>query len=138
MLDPNHRDKPQGDGGGLLAVFTPRAVWPVLGFTSSYMLVALVASLRGHSGEFLVYLVVMAVLVVVVAIVHLRAGLTTATLWGLSLWGLAHVAGGLMPVPNSWPIRGKAHVLYNLWLVPGWLKYDQLVHAYGFGVVTWV
>src|SRR3954466_15718410 len=112
MLDPNHRDKLQGDGGGLKAVLTSQAVWPVLGFTVSYMLVALVASLRGHSGEFLVYLVVMAVLVAVVAIVHLRVGLTTATLWGLSLWGLAHMAGVLMPVPESWPIGGKCHVLY--------------------------
>jgi hypothetical protein len=99
--------------------------------------VALVASLRGHSGEFLLYIVVMAALLVVVAVVHLRVGLTTATLWALSAWGLAHVAGGLMPVPASWPIKGGAHVLYNLWLVPGLLKYDQVVHAYGFGVVTW-
>jgi hypothetical protein len=102
------------------------------------MLVALVASLRGHSGEFLAYIVVMVVLLVVVAVVHLRVGLATATLWGLSLWGLAHMAGGLMPVPASWPIEGKSHVLYNLWLVPGLLKFDQLVHAYGFGIVTWV
>ena len=29
-------------------------------------------------------------------------------------------------------------MLYNLWLVPGLLKFDQLVHAYGFGIVTWV
>jgi hypothetical protein len=29
-------------------------------------------------------------------------------------------------------------VLYNLWLAPEWLKFDQAVHAYGFGVATWV
>jgi hypothetical protein len=25
-----------------------------------------------------------------------------------------------------------------LWLIPNYLKYDQLVHAYGFGIGTWV
>jgi hypothetical protein len=29
-------------------------------------------------------------------------------------------------------------VLYNLWLIRGALKYDQVVHAYGFGVTTWL
>jgi hypothetical protein len=138
MPDPRPGSVTKGGRAGLLEVLTSREVWPVFAFTTAYMAVALAASLRGHSGEFLLYLAVMAVLLAVVAVVHLRVGLTTATLWGLSLWGLAHMAGGLMPVPSSWPIEGESHVLYNLWLVPGLLKYDQLVHAYGFGVVTWV
>jgi hypothetical protein len=138
MPDPDPREKPEDDRGGLMAALTSPTVWPVLGFTLMYMAVALFASLRGRSGEFLLYLVVMVVLVAVVAVVHLRVRLHTATLWGLSIWGLAHMAGGLMPVPASWPIGGKTHVLYNLWLVPGLLKFDQLVHAYGFGIVTWV
>jgi hypothetical protein len=29
-------------------------------------------------------------------------------------------------------------VLYSLWLIPEHLKYDQIVHAFGFGVTTWV
>jgi hypothetical protein len=28
-------------------------------------------------------------------------------------------------------------VLYDLWLIPARLKYDQLVHALGFAVTTW-
>jgi hypothetical protein len=138
MPDPHPEIMSEDGRGGLVAVLTSRAVWPVLGFTLTYMAVALAASLRGRSGEFLLYLAVMAILLAVVAIVHLRVGLHAATLWGLSLWGLAHMAGGLMPVPASWPIEGKSHVLYNLWIVPGLLKYDQVVHAYGFGLVTWV
>lgn len=64
--------------------------------------------------------------------------LTPAALWALSLWGLLHMAGGLVPVPASWPIDGDIRVLYSLWLIPDRLKYDQIVHAYGFGVATWV
>src|SRR5262245_21250988 len=134
--DPRHESV--GSRDGLLATLRSPAVWPVLGFTFTYMIVAFVASLRGHSGEFLLYLGIMAALLVVVAVVHLRVGLPTAALWGLSLWGLAHLAGGLMPVPASWPIGGRTHVLYNLWLVPGLLKFDQLVHVLGFGLVTWI
>ena len=29
-------------------------------------------------------------------------------------------------------------MLYSLWIFPGLLKYDQIVHAYGFGVTTWI
>jgi hypothetical protein len=48
------------------------------------------------------------------------------------------MAGGLIRVPASWPIDGTIRVLYSWWIVPHRLKYDQVVHAYGFGVTTWV
>jgi hypothetical protein len=71
----------------------------------------------------------MLVLASVVLVVHAKARFPRALLWCLSLWGAAHMAGGLVPIREG--------VLYNLWLVPGRLKYDQVVHAYGFGVTTW-
>jgi hypothetical protein len=48
------------------------------------------------------------------------------------------MAGGLLAVPAHWPVNMETPVLYNLWLIPGWLKFDQLVHVYGFGITTWV
>ncbi len=48
------------------------------------------------------------------------------------------MAGGIVPVPESWPIEGDVRVLYSWWIVPDRLKYDQVVHAYGFGVTTFV
>ena len=58
-------------------------------------------------------------------------------LWALTLWGLAHMAGGGVTIGDG--------VLYSLPLIPivgtgemTILKYDQLVHAYGFGVTAWV
>lgn len=128
-----------GHGGpSLLTAFKSRTVRPILAFTLAYMAAAAVAAARSGGGEFLLYWAVMVVLLVVVAVVHQRVQLTMLTLWGLSIWGLAHMAGGLTPVPPSWPIEGDSHVLYSLWLAPGLLKYDHLVHAYGFGLVTWV
>ena len=110
----------------------------VLVFTGLYMAIWLAASFLVKNDEFLFYFGVTCVLVVAVAAVHLRVRLHIGALWGLSLWGLAHVAGGLMPIPASWPINGDTHVLYNWWIVPGMLKYDQVVHAGGFGLVTWI
>ena len=43
-----------------------------------------------------------------------------------------------MPIPDAWPRLGEKRVLYNLWLIPNLFKYDQLVHAAGFGLVTWI
>ena len=62
---------------------------------------------------------------------------TSATSWGLSLWGLAHLADGLLRIPDHWPHDDTA-VLYDLWLIPGQLRYDQFVHAIGFGLTTWL
>jgi uncharacterized membrane protein YjdF len=96
------------------------------------------SSLSRSATEFLFYIVVLVLLLGVVWLVHRSIALTTATLWALSLWGLLHMAGGLLAVPESWPISGDIRVLYSLWLIPERLKYDQVVHAYGFGVATWV
>jgi hypothetical protein len=69
---------------------------------------------------------------------HRRVDFSRGVLWALSLWGLAHMAGGLLPVPTSWAIDGAQPVLYSLWIIPDRLKYDQVVHAYGFGTTTLV
>jgi uncharacterized membrane protein YjdF len=81
---------------------------------------------------------VMVVLIAAVWWVHTRVDLTSGALWALSIWGLAHMMGGLVRLPQGWPYDGEHRVLYSLWLIPGTLKYDQIVHAYGFGVTTWV
>jgi uncharacterized membrane protein YjdF len=111
---------------------------PLALFTISYMIAAVVGALASGNKEFVFYIVVMLVLIGVVAVVHARSQLSSGLLWALSVWGLLHMAGGLMPIPETWPRLGEQAVLYCLWLVPGLLKYDQIVHAYGFGVTTMV
>jgi uncharacterized membrane protein YjdF len=107
-------------------------------FTLAYLVAAIAAAATRGNTEFLFYIGTMMVLMVIVAVVHRRIGFTPAVLWGLSIWGLLHMAGGLVPVPASWPINGNVRVLYSWWIVPDRLKYDQVVHAYGFGVTTFV
>jgi hypothetical protein len=113
-------------------------VLPVARFTAAYMLGALLAALLLRNREFLFYIVTMLGMIAAVVVVHRRVRLSRGALWGLSMWGLAHMAGGLVPLPSGWPYDGPHAVLYSLWLIPEHLKYDQVVHAYGFGVTTWV
>lgn len=109
----------------------------MLGFTIAYLLPFAAVCLRGGNREFLLYLAVMLGLMPLVAWLHARIGLHLGTLWGLSLWGLAHLAGGLLRIPDHWP-HDDTPVLYDLWLIPGRLRYDQVVHAFGFGLATWL
>ncbi len=115
-----------------------RSILAAGGFTAAYLLAATIAALATGNTEFIFYIVVMFVLIGVVLAVHFRVGLSAGALWCLAIWGALHMAGGLVPVPESWPIDGEIRVLYSWWLIPGLLKYDHIVHAYGFGVTTWV
>jgi hypothetical protein len=79
-----------------------------------------------------VYLVVLLAGGVLVARSHLRVGLSQPTIWGLVLFGVGHVAGGMVPVGDG--------ILYEVWLLDGVVRYDNLQHAVGFGFVgraTW-
>ena len=128
--------------------------WAIVGFTAAYLLAAAVAAVVTGNGEFLFYLVVMLVLVAVIDAIHWRVGFSTPLLALLSIWGALHMAGGLVPVPDDWPISGNQRVLYSWWVVVfeeiPWMsdavepsveyfgiKYDHIVHAFGFGVTTW-
>ena len=47
------------------------------------------------------------------------------------LMGLLHMPGGLLMVPESWPIKGWSQALYKLWLIEGGFNFDQFVHLIG-------
>ena len=109
----------------------------IVGFiTLLYLLIASVFSLFTSNHEFLFYIAVVLLLAFLIFRLHQRIGLTEGMLWTLSAWGLLHMIGGIVPVPTSWPINGTKYVFYSLWLIPDLLKFDHIVHAYGFGVAT--
>jgi len=115
-----------------------RSLWRIGVFTLVYLAAAFPVALMRGNVEFVMYIAVMLVLIGFVFWMHLQVELSTDVLWCLSIWGLAHMAGGLVVVPETWPVEAESRVLYSLWLVPGHLKYDHIVHAYGFGIATWV
>ncbi|MBI1336579.1 MAG: DUF2238 domain-containing protein [Phycisphaera sp.] len=114
-----------------------RRVWPIIVATALYVLVSIPAALIRGNGEFIFYILVMLVLGAGVYAFDRRIRFPAALLWCLSAWGALHMAGGLVPVPESWSINGDQRVLYSWWLIPNYLKYDHVVHAFGFGVTTW-
>ena len=116
----------------------PPSLLPLIAFTAIYMLAAVAGAMVQGNKEFVFYIIVMLVLIGVVTLVHRAVTLTAPLLWALSIWGLLHMAGGLVPLPQGWPFNGEHAVLYSWWIIPQRLKYDQIVHAYGFGVTTWV
>lgn len=121
-----------------MSSITPsRAEKAVALFTAAYVLGFAIWFLSIGNYEFIVYIATMLALILLIALTLRVAEYPPAMLWALSAWGLAHMAGGGMPVDGS--------VLYNLRLIPVVetdlyyiLKYDQVVHAFGFGVTAWL
>ena len=110
----------------------------MLAFTAFYLAVATAGAVARGSRELPMYLGVMAVLIPSLYAVHRRYPLTAPLLWAFSGWGLLHMVGGLMPIPEGWNREGPYSLMYSWWLIPGRLRYDQVVHAYGFGITTWL
>ena len=114
-----------------------RTEWVLIAFTTAYVLAFLGYFILISNREFVGYIATMVVLVLLVAWIHRSAQLPMTLLWALSGWGLAHMAGGGIRVGDG--------VLYNLVLVHlagsgelTILKYDQVVHFYGFGITAWL
>jgi hypothetical protein len=71
------------------------------------------------------YVTVVLVCTAVGAIADGSVRFSDAALWLLVLTGTLHLCGGLLPDP------GGHGVLYDTWLVPGVLRFDQIVHFTG-------
>jgi uncharacterized membrane protein YjdF len=118
-------------------MYTMRQILPVAFFTASYVCGFAVWYLSAGNLEFVVYIVTIVSLMALIGLTLEKAAFPIPMLWALSFWGLIHMAGGGVPVAGS--------VLYNLTLLPiaevlgsTILKYDQVVHAYGYGITAWL
>ncbi len=107
-----------------------RREWPVLLVNLVYVPVFTVIALRRFNFEFVLYVGVILLVGSLVLWKQRQVCFDLTILWGLTIWGLLHLAGG--------NIRVHGDVLYCLQLIPVVLRYDQLVHCFGFGVATLV
>jgi len=83
--------------------------------------------------EFLYYGSTLIAIMLGVAWLDRRVQLPLAVLWGLFLWLVLHLAGGMISVPPSVVDTGMTnYTLYNVRLAPWLPRYDQAVHAFGF------
>ena len=98
----------------------------------SVAIFAVVAMTRSNQ-EFLLYLGVLVAILAWLVVKQRSVKFDQAILWGMTLWGLMHMSGGLLHVGGE--------TLYSLELVSlvpslNILRFDQLVHTFGFGVAT--
>ena len=99
----------------------------IIGFGAYYI------SIKNY--EFLWYVGVLVFFFLLIGLTLHRSKFDYLILWGLSLWGLMHMAGGGIRLGDS--------VLYAWRMIPiinsgdiFILKFDQFVHFFGFGVTT--
>ena len=88
-------------------------------FTAVYVAAFVAFSVARGDRRILAYLAVTGTAAAAIAAVHRRHPIKTNIAYALSLCGLLHLAGGLLPGDP---------VFYETWLVPHVVKYDQLVH----------
>ena len=109
---------------------------PILIVNLVYIPVFTVIALSRTNYEFLLYVGVILVVAAWIIWKQRSVQFDRPILWGLTIWGLLHMAGGNIHVHGD--------VLYSLQLIPlvsepfYILRYDQVVHTFGFGVVTLV
>ncbi len=122
-----------GQNGRMLLTRRER---PVLIANLIYIPVFTVMALRTLNFEFVLYVGAILLVGALVLWKQRAVQFDLRVLWGLTIWGLLHLSGGNIPVGDS--------VLYNLTLLPlvpepyHVVRYDQVVHAFGFGVATLV
>jgi len=85
--------------------------------------------------EFICYAGVVLFFLAVVAGTHLRVHYTFGSLLGLTVWALLHLSGGTFTIAGT-----RLYEIIPLHLSSTYpvLRYDQIVHAWGFGVATYV
>lgn len=110
----------------------------LLVFTLLYLIPFTYAFVSKGDGEFIWYACIVVGLFLFVIGTLSISKFTPGIVWSLSIWALLHLAGGGIKVGSD--------VLYGLQLLPLYngggemiiLKYDQLIHMFGFGLCAYI
>lgn len=108
----------------------------VLAFSTLYLLAGGLYFLQDLNFEFVIYVGV------IIAAFALLFGTLKVTqfpiyiLWGISIWGLLHILGGSVATPDGVLFAYRIFPFVDLGGDFYILKYDQIVHAYLYGVMT--
>ena len=117
--------------------YVKRGEWAVLAFTLTYTVGFSIWFLLSGNNEFIVYVLTMIMLISLVVANFRKVEFPIYMLWLLAFLGLTHMAGGGIIVGES------VLYSYNVVQIAGngelaLLKYDQIIHAFGVGITTWV
>jgi len=110
--------------------------WPIFIIHTIVLLIFSFIFISRKNYEFIWYIVVIVSLMLLVILTNHKVNYPNGILWGLAIWSILHMSGGGIYI-------GKTR-LYDLILLPIVgepyliLKYDQLIHIFGFGVTTFL
>jgi len=111
--------------------------WFLLFFNALYVIGFSIYYISIKDYEFLWYVVVLVFFFLLIGLTLHKSKFDYLTLWGLSIWGLLHMAGGGLIVNGNVLYALKIIHLFNIGDTYV-LKFDQFVHAFGFGVTVLV
>ncbi len=118
-------------------MYLKKGEWFLVIFNLAYILAFAFYYLNIKNYEFLWYVFVLLFFAMLIGGTLRKTNFDYITLWGLSIWGLLHMSGGGIIV--------NGNVLYALEIIKLFdigdtyvLKFDQFVHAFGFGVTSLV
>lgn len=113
-----------------------KAEYQVLAFTALYLVLGGVYFLQDLNFEFVIYVgVIFAAFALLFGTLHITK-LPTYILWLISLWGLLHILGGSVLTSDGVLFAYRIYPFVDLGGEFYVLKYDQLVHAYLYGVMA--
>ncbi|MEK6873216.1 MAG: hypothetical protein AABW91_00035 [Nanoarchaeota archaeon] len=119
--------------------------WLLVFFNLAYILAFALYYINIKNYEFLWYVVVLIFFFLLIGLTLRKTNFDYLILWLLSLWGFFHMAGGGIWVGNEFWIFKGSGVLYSLEIIKLFslgdtmvFKFDQFVHAFGFGTTTLV
>jgi len=116
-------------------MLTRKGQLPILLFNLAMLLSFLAYYISRKNYEFILYIGVVGFFLAVFVISIRKVYFPNALLWALTVWALCHLSGG------TFYLRGT--LLYEIILIPlssqyPILRYDQLVHIFGFGAAGMV
>ena len=97
-------------------------------FSLAYLITFCFLFTASKNYEFLLYVGTVGFFVIFIGLLHLKFNFSIVVLLGLSIWGLLHMLGGYVRIGDG--------VLYGYQIIDKFLRFDQLVHMYGFGMAT--
>jgi uncharacterized membrane protein YjdF len=107
----------------------------LLGINILYLFVASFYYLSRKNYEFIMYVSVIVLVLGLILVTNKKVNYPNIVLIGLTLWGMMHMFGGVKIGDST--IYAK--ILFDFVGEPyNILKYDQVVHLFGFGVATLV
>ena len=109
--------------------------WALWIFNATYLFWGGAYFLQDLNFEFVIYIAVILIIIGTVLLTAYRTQFPVWQLWLLSLWGLMHVLGGAVTVHDTVLFGYRIYPFLDLGGEFYILKYDQVVHAYLYGLV---